>query len=210
MDEYDQIEAEFLDRHPGYAPSMTPPQMQVFPLSLAQEQAYPLAQTPPPAEPLLTRRVAGVPVWGWGAGAVVVGGIAYYFLTKEKSVAKNTGDAVGGEDLPALPAGWSPSRGKFCDRLKPQLTKLGIGQSTTVYSDADDAKKKLKQVSPLVTLQCKGVKVPIRELDKIAKREGLTAVEHEQGVVGFYPGGGKKGKEWEEYIDALREAGQEV
>jgi hypothetical protein len=52
--------------------------------------------------------------------------------------------------------------------------------------------------------------VPIKELDKFAKREGLTAVEHEGGVVGFYPGGGKKGKAWEEYIDDLRDAGQKV
>jgi hypothetical protein len=210
MDEYDQIEAEYMEQHPGHAPPSM--QMQLFPLSIAQQQAHSLAQIPTQTAPesLLQRRLAGVPVWGWGLGAVGAG-LAYYFFTKNKdAVAKNPGDSEGGSSLPALPAGWSPSRSAFGDRLRVSLQKNGVGDKTTIYTDADDAAKKLKQVSPLVTIHCKGVKPPIKELDKLAKREGLSAVEHEGGVVGFYPGGGKKGKAWEDYIDALRDEGQKV
>ena len=207
MDEFDQIEADYMEAHPASAPPSM--QMQLYPLSMAQQQQYPLAQVPPPPEPNLQRRMAGVPVWGWGLGAAAAG-LAYYLLNKSKTVAKNPGDeSSSGADFPALPAGQRASRTGFCDRLKPFLQKNGIADKTTVYSDADEAAKKLKQVSPLVTIHCK-VKPPIKELDKFAKREGLTAVEHENGVVGFYPGGGKKGKAWEEYIDDLRDAGQKV
>lgn len=207
MDEFDRIEAEYMEQHPGQAPPSM--QMQLYPLSMAQQpQQYPLAQVAP-ASPILSRRIAGLPVWGWGLGAVGAG-VAYYLFTKNK-VEKNTGESesTGSSDLPALPPGQRASRSGFCDRLGPFLQKNGIADKTTVYSDADEAAKKLKQVSPLVTLHCKA-KVPIKELDKFAKREGLTAVEHEGGVVGFYPGGGKKGKAWEEYIDDLRDAGQKV
>jgi hypothetical protein len=209
MDEYDQIEAEYMEKHPGHAtPAM---QMQLYPMSMAvHQQEYPLAQAPAAPEPLLQRRVAGLPVWGWGLGLLAAGGAAYLLLKKKKEVEKNgDDDASGGADLPALPAGWQPSRSGFGDRLKVVLSKNGIADKTTIYVDADEAKKKLKQVSPLVTIQCK-TKPPVKELDKFAKREGLTAVEHESGVVGFYPGGGKKGKAWEEYIDALRDDGQKV
>jgi hypothetical protein len=207
MDEFDQIEADYMEQHPGQAPPSM--QMQLYPLSMAQQQQYPLAQVPPP-EPLLQRRMAGVPVWGWGLGAAAAAGLAYYLLNKNKAVAKNPEDESSSESaFPALPAGQRASRTGFCDRLNPFLQKNGIADKTVVYSDADEAAKKLKQVSPLVTIHCK-VKPPIKELDKFAKREGLTAVEHEGGVVGFYPGGGKKGKAWEEYIDDLRDAGQKV
>jgi hypothetical protein len=209
MDQYDQIEAEYMERHPAQAPPSF--QMQLYPMSMAQQQSYPLAQVPP-AEPFLQRRMAGLPVWGWGVGVAGLG-FAYYLYTQTQ-VAKNPdgspSESTGSGDSPALPAGWRPSRSGFCDRLHPFLQKNGIAEKTTVYGDADDAAKKLKQVSPLVTIQCKAAKVPIKELDKFAKREGLSAVEHEAGVVGFYPGGGKKGKAWEEYIDALREEGQKV
>jgi hypothetical protein len=210
MDEYDQIEADYMDKHPGHAtPGM---QMQLYPLSMVQQQQpqmYPLAQVPATPEPLLQRRLAGVPVWGWGLGLIAAGGAAFFFLNKKKKVEKNGGESDSGGDLPALPAGWQPSRSGFGDRLKVVLHKNGIADKTTIYTDADEATQKLKQVSPLVTIQCK-TKAPLKELDKFAKREGLSAVEHEGGVIGFYPGGGKKGKAWEEYIDALRDDGQKV
>lgn len=208
MDEFDQIEADYMEQHPAHAPPSM--QMQLYPLSLVQQHSLAQVAQQAPAEPLLQRRVAGLPVWGWG---LVVGGagVAYYLFTKSQaSVAKNTGDDESSESaFPALPPGQRASRTDFCNRLHPILQKNGIADKTTVYSDADEAAKKLKQVSPLVTIHCKA-KPPIKELDKFAKREGLTAVEHEGGVVGFYPGGGKKGKAWEEYIDDLREAGQKV
>lgn len=213
MDEFDQIEADYMEQHPGHAtPSM---QMQLYPMALAQQQQYPLAQVPSvePAQPFLQRRVAGLPVWGWGLGVAGLGVAAFFVFQqqKQKQVEKNTGEAAGDSGpLPALPSGWQPSRSEFGKRLHLHLQKNGIAEKTTIYTDADDAKKKLKQVSPLVTIQCKGVAVPIGELEKLAKREGLTAIEHDAGVVGFYPGGGKKGKSWEEYIDALREEGQSV
>ena len=47
-------------------------------------------------------------------------------------------------------------------------------------------------------------------LQRFARREGLNPVQHEDGSIGFYPHTGKRGKEWEEYIDALRDEGQKV
>ncbi len=214
-DEYDQIEAEFMERNPGYAARMTenvdPQQMQLYPLTLAQQ--YPLAQVPAPTEPLLTRRVAGLPVWSWGVGVVGAAAAAYYYYTTtQKKVTPNTSTpALGsGDDDVSSSGGFRTSRGEFAGKLKSVLQKNGIAAQTTIYDDADAAKKKLKQVSPLVTMQCKGARVPLKELDRFAKREGLTAVEHDAGVVGFYPGVGKKGKAWEQYIDDLRNDGQEV
>jgi hypothetical protein len=219
MDLFDQIETEYMEQHPGYAPpSMRQhddvPQVPLYPLSMAQQQ-YPLAQVAPAPEPVLQRRVAGVPVWGWGLGVVgAAAGVAYYWYTKNGGkVEKNGGEESSsdeGSGLPRLPAGWKPSRSGFGDRLQVCLQKAGVADKTVVFIDADEAARKLKQVSPLVTIQCKGAKPPIRDLDKLAKREGLSAVEHDAGVVGFYPGGGKKGKAWEQYIDDLRDEGQKV
>lgn len=207
MDEYDQIEADWMERHPSQmSPGM---QVQLFPLSLAQP--LPLSQVAPePEPPILQRRVAGLPVWGWGLG-VVGAGVAYWLYSKSQSVTPNTGagEDLGGDDSPPA-EGWKTSRTSFCQKLRPFLQKNGIMDKTTIYDDADEAAKKLKQVSPLVTIQCKAAKVPLKELDKFARREGLTATAHDNGVVGFYPAGGKKGKAWEEYIDALREEGQKV
>lgn len=214
MDEFDLMEEELMRRFPQEQeqelpvfPMAPPAPMQLFPLTPGQE--FPLAQTPP-AEPLLQRRIAGLPVWGWGVGLAAAGGLWWYFNNKRESVTPNEGDSSSGGDVPALPAGWRPSRSAFGDRLRGFLQKNGISDKTQVWTDADEAQKKLKQVSPLVTIQCKAPKVPVKELDKFAKREGLSAVEHGEGVVGFYPGGGKKGKAWEEYIDALRDEGQQV
>lgn len=218
MDEYDQIEQDFMERHPGHAARMTESgeqtqQMQFFPMEIANQQ-YPLAQVPPPAEPLLSRRLAGVPVWGWGVGLAGAAGIAFYLLSQKK-VTKNPSDenespALGSGDEEPRRGGFQASRSEFAGKLRGCLQKNGIEAQTTIYPDADDAKKKLKQVSPLVTIQVKGAKVPLKALDTFAKRDGLTAIEHDAGVVGFYPGGGKKGKAWEEYVDALRDEGQSV
>lgn len=213
MDEYDRIEQEFMDQHPGYAtPVMQMHQhgLQLYELPGSPE-TYPLAQTPAP-EPIYQRRLAGIPVWGWGLGALGALG-ALYFYTQQRQVTKNGEDSSeSGEDSSSarLPSGWQPSRSAFGDRLRSHLQKNGLADKTTIWTDADEAQKKLKQVSPLVTIQCKATKIPLAELDKFAKREGLSAVSHTDGVVGFYPGGGKKGKQWEEYIDALREEGQKV
>lgn len=180
--------------------------MQLFPMSLANE--YPLAQVMPVvSEPLLQRRVVGVPMWGWGLGVVSAAGLAYWFFGRSKVTANP--EAADTEDLPALPSSWQPSRSGFGERLKVCLQKCGVAEQTTIYIDADDAQKKLVQVSPLVTIQCK-TKPPMKDLEKLAKREGLTAVEHDKGVVGFYPGTGKKGKTWEGYVDSLRDDGQKV
>lgn len=212
MDEFDQIEAEYMEQHPALAPPSM--QMQVYPLATVPQ--YPLAQVPANVvaspEPLLQRRIVGVPVWGWGLG-VIGAGLAYYFLSKNggKVEANPSVEATSGsDDQTASAPGWKTSRTEFGNKLQPWLQKHGLSDKTTVYIDADMARKKLKQVSPLVTIQCKGVRIPIKELDKFARREGLSAVEHGDGVVGFYPGGGKKGKAWEQYIDDLREEGQEV
>ena len=73
----------------------------------------------------------------------------------------------------------------------------------------DDAAKKLKQVSPLITFKVEGAYKIDGELTKLCKREGLQAIAHDDGSVGLYPASsGKRGKEWETYVDELRDAGE--
>lgn len=227
MDEIDQIENDWWEKHPMTAPPSAQAQLQLYPMDMAG-QPYGLAQTPVQPEPLLARRIVGVPVWGWGLG---LGGaaLAYYLWQQQQKVTRNPGGGVGsprGDDDDSGSGGVQTSRTTLGGKIRMCLQKNGVtskivdgsgktiagsdADKTTIYTDADEAKKKLKQVSPLVTIQCKGVRPPMKELDKLARRDGLSAIEHDSGVVGFYPGGGKKGKEWERYVDALRDEGQTV
>lgn len=210
MDEFDKIEADFMEAHPGYAADIAPASpMQIFPMSIATEHPLSQVHVPPPEVPIHQRRFAGVPAWGWGLGVVGAAGLAYWLYSR-KSMTANTGDDSASTDAgDTTPEGWRPSRSGFGEHLKKCLEKAGALGQTTIWIDADDAQKKLPQVSPLVTIQCKTT-VPLKELEKLAKREGLSAIEHDAGVVGFYPGKGKKGKEWESYVDDLRDAGQRV
>jgi len=238
MDELDQMDQDALDnmrmREAHAQQEAEAQQAQLYPLSYA---THPLAQVPatqPPAVPtpapssLLTMPIGPLPLWGWGAIALLGGG-AWYLYSKSSKVSKNDGDGSGTGYV--SPNGSSDgggrfetSRSGFASKLRGYLQKNGHADavvfdpkdprrtgSIVIYGDADDAKKhKLKHVSPLVTMQCKGGRLKLADLDRFAKREGLSAVEHESDIVGFYPGGGRKGKAWEEYVDALRDDGQTV
>ncbi len=220
MDEFDRIEAEWEAKHPNWRRDAEEDdedgaQLPFYPLSPSQQ--YPLAQVPPtgPAtasEPVLTRRIGPLPVWGWALLTVVGGGVGYYFYSQkdEKKVTRNRGSSNEGMGDDAEPStGFRTSRSEFADKLHGHLRKNGMAEKVTIYRDADEAKKKLKQVSPLVTIKCQ-MRPPLKELDRFAKREGLTAIEHDDNAVGCYPRGGNKGKAWEDYTDALRDDGQEV
>jgi len=216
------MEQEFYDHHRALQAQGEQPQF--YPLSYAQQGPAPLAQAPAPDQSLLTRQFGPLQVWGWGALALIGGGAYYFYSQSQKKPAKN---GEGGGEVEANGSshegtgGFRTSRSEFAGKLRGYLQKNGHADvvlydptsrrtgSMTIFGDADDAKKKLKHVSPLVTMQCK-TRPPVKDLDKFAKREGLSAVEHEDNVVGFYPGGGKKGKAWEQYIDDLRDDGQEV
>jgi peptidyl-tRNA hydrolase len=45
---------------------------------------------------------------------------------------------------------------------------------------------------------------------RFCRREGLNPSQHADGSIGLYPHSTKRGKEWEEYVDALRDEGQKV
>jgi len=192
------------------APVQQAPVLPIYPLPAGIGQAAP----PPPApEPFLSRKMMGVPTWAWllvGSGAGVGG---YLYWKKSQKVERNEGGSSESPDsAPSSDAesgSWSPSRSKFGQQVQSFLSKKGMGDKVTVYTDADEAKAKLKTVSPLITLKC-AVRMPITDLDKMCRREGLMCVEHEEGVVGLYPTTSKRGKQWEQYIDALRDDGQTV
>jgi hypothetical protein len=89
--------------------------------------------------------------------------------------------------------------------------RKGLATRCKVYTDADDAEhdKDLKTVSPLITIKVTGTKIKVeKDLDRMCKREGLSPTVHEDGSIGLYPTTSKRGKEWEEYVDALRDDGQ--
>jgi len=213
------------DYYSDAEPAMAQPQ-QFYPLSLAQgviPGATPAAvATPETAGNMLTNRYAGVPVWGWGLiGIGVLGGGYLLFKNGSKSKKNDGGEDDDGDDdraSRALPAstessGWSPSRSAFGEQLTKFVSRRGLPmKDIKIYTDADEAKKYCKPCSPLVTVKCStGVTLPMADLEKFASKEGLTATDHGSGVVGFYPRpNGKRGKEWEEYVDALRDEGQSI
>lgn len=181
----------------------------VYPLP----QQY-VAQPPVAGVPLYAQKLGPLPLWGWGALALAGGGIALYVMGKDgaEEVAEKVGKAVSNRSHKALPSksgssgSWSPSRSSFAQALEKHLKKSGKS-GYKIHADADEAKAAgVKNVSPLITLEG----VSVSDIESIAKKEGLLAVDHE-GCVGLYPlDGSSRGAEWEEYIDALREDGQSV
>lgn len=173
-------------------------------------QVFPLGQTTP-QESFISRRVLGVPVWGWAAGLVTIagGGAAWWYLTQREGVKKNDGDAT-----PSLPESldsgeWGPSRTVIADALREYYVRKG--QGNVLVLKADEAKKRrLAHVSPVITVKAEGKCVLDKELQRVCKREGLDAILHADGTIGLYPASGKKGREWKKYIDELRDAGQDA
>jgi hypothetical protein len=166
------------------------------------------------------RQYGGVPVWAWGLIGLTGAAAGLFYWRGKQPKANGKGDDEpspniaqalmgGGESR----GGWSPSRGRMAEQLERYFKKKGVSQNVKVWHDADDAQEKggLKQVSPLVNVEVKskGFKVDAA-FTKFCRREGLNPVQHNDGNIGLYPHSTKRGKEWEEYTDALRDEGQKV
>lgn len=181
--------------------------VQLFPIPLGQ-----MAPTPEPEPSLLARRFLGLPAWAWGVGILAAGGAGYYYYSQK--LASNDGEEPDADESSSTGAaedggGFTTSRSAMGDKIRAWLDKRGLGTQVTVFTDADEAKKRLKQVSPLITLKSTTT-IPIAELDKVCRRDGLMLIEHDGGVVGLYPTTSRRGKAWEKYIDDLRDEGQTV
>lgn len=191
------------------------PVVPLFPITLAQAQA-------PPSEEnggLIRKRIGGVPVWGWGLIGIGLGGAGWFYWKSQQRLQPNEptndepalGDRVSLEE--GASTGWRPSRSAFGDQLRKYFARKGHAQHVVVWDDAEDAQKqgKMKFVSPLINIQVKGGTVKAdAALTRFCRRDGLNPVQHQDGSIGLYPHSSKRGKEWEEYIDALRDEGQKV
>ena len=188
----------------------------VYPLALAQAPSM----AAPGGENFLTKKFGPLPVWGWALTAIGTGIGGYFWWQSNKaSVSKNDGDEERGS-TPALPestqsgaGAWSPSRGQFADQLNKLFMRKGMAEKVKVFDDADEAKAsgKLKHLSPLINIKCEVAYKPDKDFMRLCKRDGLNPIVHEDGTIGLYPAAsGKRGQEWEKYIDLLRDDGQKV
>jgi hypothetical protein len=190
-----------------------------------------------PGQPgLLRREINGVPVWMYAAGLAVVGGGAYYLYTKAQASAA---DAESTPSLRPNPeprertrsrasrpepaddpspsrssTRWSPSRAKVASRMEKWLTQRNALKGVTILPDADDAMAKgIKNPSPLINLKV-STNTSLHKNDDFrrwARREGLNPVRLDRTTIGLVPADNtKRGAEWEDYVDALREEGQRV
>jgi len=212
-------------------PPQAPQPVQLYPLSIAQAPgpngAVPNGAVPngingaapPPGWAL--RQYGGVPVWAWGL-MTLAGGAAGYFFWRGRGDQPSPNDPSSspapsvGEAIMAAPeqrGGWRPSRTTIVGQLERYLQKKGASSAVKIWLDADDArdKGKLAHVSPLVNLEVTGKTFKVDQaFTRFCRREGLNPVQHADGNIGLYPHSTKRGKEWEEYVDALRDEGQKV
>lgn len=212
-------------------PAEAPPPVPLYPLAMAQAAppAAPNGQPngqPAVQEGLITRKVGPLPAWAWLLiGGGVVGTGYFYMRGKKKSSGEDESPGIGDvvsnvfgggsrDEGSRSSGGWAPSRSAFASKLEGYFTKKGMNGQVTVWHDAEDAQQKGKMapVSPLLNVQVlknSAVKVD-QALQRFCRREGLNPVAHADGNIGLYPHTGKRGREWEEYIDALRDEGQKV
>jgi len=179
-------------------------------------------------ENILTKKIAGLPVWGWGAiAAVVGGGIFLYTQTKPGGMlAKNDAepdedDSDDDDEIESNRGGWSPSRSRFGKQIDAFLKQHGILRGVRVYIDSGDAVKAgIKTPSPLITLRTQKSHSLHTDAGFVAlcNEEGLNPIETSDNIVGLYPykstkklkrGEQDRGKAYEGYIDDLRDEGQE-
>lgn len=227
----DQVDAMFEDDYtPREREPEPPPPVQLYPLALAQVPqptgAPPNGVPPGGLVGLVTKKVGPLPVWAWVLIASGAGGTGYY-LYKSKTAPKPNSDDDDSSSSPSVGdvlmnavtgaggggSGWSPSRSRFAEQLQRYFAKKGQSEHAVVWHDAEDAKVKggLSHVSPLVNVQVKGGGVKVdTALTRFARREGLNPIQHDDGSIGLYPHSTKRGKEWEGYIDALRDEGQSI
>lgn len=214
-----------------------PEPVPLYSLALAHQQpAQPQVAQPVGAAPqsaaqqapngLLKKKMGPLPLWAWGVMALGVGGTGFFAW---KSMKKNpsSSDSEGSSESPkigeiiskALTGGgssssssWEPSRSRFADQLNRYFSRKGQSQHVKVWHDAEEAQASgMKHLSPLINVQVKHGTVKLDQaLTRFCRREGLNPVEHPDGSIGLYPHNSKRGKEWEEYIDALRDDGQKI
>lgn len=227
----EQIDAMFEDDYMPSEREVEPQQLQplqLYPLTIAQPQNGAAPQNGVGGiMGIVTKKMGPLPVWAWTLIAAGVGGTGY-LLYKGKTASKPSDDgdedrsssspSVGDVLMNAVTGngsagGWGPSRSSFAQQLQRYFDKKGQSAHVVVWVDAEDAKSqgKLSHVSPLVNVQVKGGGVKAdAALVRFARRDGLNPVQHDDGSIGFYPHSTKRGKEWEGYIDALRDEGQNV
>lgn len=179
---------------------------------------------------LLKKKWGPLPVWAWGLIGTGVLGTGYFVYRSMKKVTPNgsgdeddappklgqivskmlgSGEPSGGSSS----SGWEPSRSRFAEQLERYYQRKGQSQHVKVWHDAEEAKEQggLKFVSPLVNVQVKHGTVKLDQpLTRFCRREGLNPTAHPDGSIGLYPHASKRGKEWEEYVDALRDDGQQI
>lgn len=190
--------------------------LSVYPLALAQTPSM----TAPGGESFFTKKVGPLPVWGWALTALGTGIGGYFLWQSSKKVSKNGDDDEDREKgLASLPSegasgsgSWNPSRGQFAEHLNKLFMRKGMADKVKIFEDADEAKSsgKLKHLSPLINIKCDVAYKPDKDFLKLCKREGLNPIVHEDGTIGLYPGTGKRGQEWEKYVDILRDDGQKI
>lgn len=171
------------------------------------------------------RQWGPMPAWAWLLLGGSVAGAGYLYFKNGKSSDKSKDDEPKvepklGQRVPVTAnsgsseASWRPSRSEFAEQLQRYFDTKGLAPHVVVWHDAEDArdKGKMRIISPLVNVQvkdAKAVKVDAA-LKRWARRQGLDPRPHQDGSFGFYPHTGKRGKEWERYIDDLRDDGQTV
>lgn len=206
-----------------------PEPVPLYDLALAQDQVAPQQPSPEEQTGLLKKKLGPLPVWAWGLIGLGVGGTGY-FAYKTMGGGKVTENSSDGDDDPkpslgdligkalspsdsgSSASGWEPSRSTFAKRLEEYYSRKGQSQHVKVWHDAEDAQKSgMKHLSPLINVQIKHGTVKLDQaLTRFCRREGLNPVSHPDGSIGLYPHSSKRGKEWEEYIDALRDDGQQI
>jgi len=206
-----------------------PPPVPLYPLALAGAGQVPNgASNGSPLAQFATKKWGPLPAWAWlliGGGVSAAG---YLYWSSRKTTPNGSSDedsssrpSIGDVMANAMRAtaapssgAWSPSRSRFAEQLERYFQKKGMSDQLTVWHDADDAKKKGKIVfvSPLINVEVKkGATVKVDPaLVRFCRREGLNPVASQDGHIGLYPHSSKRGKEWEEYVDALRDEGQTV
>lgn len=187
------------------------PQPPVNPYTLQQQQQMQMMAAP---DGWALKKVGPLPVWAWALIAAAGGGAAWWYFSRKPDVVKNPDeddDDEPEERESKSASSWNPSRSRVAEKIEKHLKANGKS-NVTVYADADEAKKFVRTPSPLVTIKPKtGAFEADDQLTKLLKREGLTANKHEDGSIGLYPADKtKRGREWEKYVDALRDEGQTV
>jgi hypothetical protein len=203
---------------PQQRPMPQPPQMQHPMQQMSPYQGSPFVLPLPPGlgttpeEPFFKRKIGGLPVWAWGLIAAGGGTVAYFAMREKKDAtekkAAKSKTAPKRLEQSRSSDGWSPSRGRFADALEK---KFG-GKFEKVYDNAEDAvSASFKTVSPLINIKAKaGYKID-KAFESFCKADGLHPVMHDDNEIGLYPADGTaRGREWEEYVDALRDDGQTV